>query len=327
MATLISSLADIGVGEPVSVHNLTMFPLRGTDVPEPGYLTLDRATSQQGVELGEIGSGTVPEIQLRNRLDRPVLILDGEELVGAKQNRVVNLTVLVPAKTELKIPVSCVEQGRWHFHARDFRPSHHVHHSRGRAHRNRDVSLSLMASFGTMRYADQSVCWEDVEKVLSDLEVDSATRSLTDAFETHQSSLEDYVRAIRPETGQTGALFMINGTVAGMDLFDSSSTLADLLPKLAHSYALDGLASFRRQAPQPSHDDAAAFLKAVTATEAERYKAIGEGFDLRLRSTEVAGGGLEAWDRLIHLCAFPYEEADYERRMWAASARRRLWID
>ena len=48
-----------------------------------------------------------------NRGPKPTLIIDGEELVGAKQNRVVNLTILVAAESELIIPVSCVEAGRW----------------------------------------------------------------------------------------------------------------------------------------------------------------------------------------------------------------------
>jgi hypothetical protein len=39
----------------------------------------------------------VPQLLFINDAMRPVLLLDGEELVGAKQNRVLNLTVLAPA--------------------------------------------------------------------------------------------------------------------------------------------------------------------------------------------------------------------------------------
>ena len=55
----------------------------------------------------------MPELALHNPLDDNVLLYDGEELVGAKQNRILNVAVLAGAKTRLTIPVSCVEQGRW----------------------------------------------------------------------------------------------------------------------------------------------------------------------------------------------------------------------
>jgi hypothetical protein len=58
-------------------------------------------------------SGAVPEPRFENTGERPVLILDGEKLVGAKQNRVLNLTILAPAKEVIIIPISCVEAGRW----------------------------------------------------------------------------------------------------------------------------------------------------------------------------------------------------------------------
>ena len=42
-----------------------------------------------------------------------MLLLDGEELVGAKRNRILNTTVLVAKSARVGIPVSCVEQERW----------------------------------------------------------------------------------------------------------------------------------------------------------------------------------------------------------------------
>ena len=43
---------------------------------------------------------------------QPVLLLDGDEPVGAKQNRVLNLTILAPPMAEIRIPVVCIEQAR-----------------------------------------------------------------------------------------------------------------------------------------------------------------------------------------------------------------------
>ena len=57
----------------------------------------------------------MPDLKVINKSEVMVLILDGEELVGAKQNRIVNTTILIPAKETVLIPVSCVEQGRWSY--------------------------------------------------------------------------------------------------------------------------------------------------------------------------------------------------------------------
>ena len=67
-------------------------------------------------------AGSVPFLKVANRADRPLLPLDGEELLGAKQNRILNTTVRVAAHTEVTIPVSCVEQGRWGYRGRQLSP-------------------------------------------------------------------------------------------------------------------------------------------------------------------------------------------------------------
>ncbi len=48
------------------------------------------------------------------------LIPEGEILMGAKQNRVINVTVLVAAGVKFVLPVSCVEAGRWRYKSRHF---------------------------------------------------------------------------------------------------------------------------------------------------------------------------------------------------------------
>ena len=70
----------------------------------------------------------MPELRVANPLSEHVLFYDGEELVGAKQNRILNVSVLVGARTELPIPVSCVEQGRWRHESMHFSAAPHAAH-------------------------------------------------------------------------------------------------------------------------------------------------------------------------------------------------------
>jgi hypothetical protein len=70
--------------------------------------------------------GTVPELKVVNRADLPVLLLAGEEVAGAKQNRVLNTTILLMEHSETIIPVSCTEQGRWDYVSEAFAESGHL---------------------------------------------------------------------------------------------------------------------------------------------------------------------------------------------------------
>ncbi len=108
------ALSKTKKGTSVSVNNLMVIPLLAEIDREPDYLTLDEALAQGEVRVTETSeAGDVPELRFENRSNRAVLLVDGEELVGAKQNRVLNLTILVPGKSTIIIPVSCVEAGRW----------------------------------------------------------------------------------------------------------------------------------------------------------------------------------------------------------------------
>ncbi|MBI4774226.1 MAG: hypothetical protein HY788_08610, partial [Deltaproteobacteria bacterium] len=86
--------------------NMTLFPLLAPDNGEPDYLTLDEAIEREQIEVTEVSeSGSVPDLKLINRGKQEVLIIEGEELQGAKQNRNVNSTFLIDGNCELMIPV------------------------------------------------------------------------------------------------------------------------------------------------------------------------------------------------------------------------------
>lgn len=107
-------LRGISVGEKQHYKNLTIFPLIGQDTVFIDYLLLEEALQEHKIEITEVSkSGSVSELKVFNNSAKTVLLFDGEELVGAKQNRILNTTILVAAKSVVVVPVSCVEQGRW----------------------------------------------------------------------------------------------------------------------------------------------------------------------------------------------------------------------
>lgn len=102
-------------GDVQSHGALAVLPIMADLPAGPDYLTLGEALAAGTLTITEISEGgSVPELAVINEGNLPVLFLDGEELAGAKQNRVVNTTILLKEHSKTVIPVSCVEQGRWH---------------------------------------------------------------------------------------------------------------------------------------------------------------------------------------------------------------------
>ena len=115
----------VRVGTPLVRHNLTVFPLFAEDSFAPAsYISIGAAIRSGSAKITEASEGgSVPILALENLTDIPVLIIDGEELLGAKQDRISNLTVLAPGKHTLPLPVSCVGRGRWSYRSREFADS------------------------------------------------------------------------------------------------------------------------------------------------------------------------------------------------------------
>lgn len=302
MQVLVDRLATLTAAPTMAFENLAVTPLLGPDGAEPDYLTLDEALALGLARVTEVSeAGSVPELRLANQADRAVLLLDGEELVGAKQNRVLNLTILAPAQATIAIPVSCVEAGRWSHQSPEFGSQGRAFYAAGRAAKATQVTESLRAS-GT-RQSRQGEVWDDIAAKSARLGSHSPTAAMAGIYDDYQAPVAAYVQALPAVAGQVGAVFAINGQVRGIELFDFAATLRKLLAKLVASYALDAIDPHSKT-PGVANSTAAAFLRATAGAACTRHASIGEGTDLRLTAAGLAGGTLIARDRVVHLCAF-----------------------
>jgi hypothetical protein len=267
------------------------------------YLTADDAMAKGLFSVSEVSeAGSVPELEVRNRGPLPVLLLDGEELVGAKQNRIVNLTILVAAQSTLVIPVSCVEAGRWHHRSRSFTTSPRTHYAAARAAKAEQVSASMRET-GSRR-SDQSAIWADIADKSARLAVSSPTCAMADMFEQFDDDVESYVEAMTGIPGQVGAIFALDGRVRGLECFDAEATFRQALPKLVRSYALDAIETPRAAPRHARSEEALALAEAVAAAETAALPAVGLGEDVRFTREGISGGALVADGRVVHLAAF-----------------------
>src|SRR6186997_445714 len=168
------------LGEPVEHRGIVVTPLFPLRDPVAEYVTLDEALPR-GFRVDEASNaGTVPELVVHNPTDTRVLLYDGEELVGAKQDRILNVTVLVEAGAKLPIPVSCVEQGRWSRQSDAFGSARHISHSHLRRRKAETLAAQPLA-LGLV----QGDVWNEVRDKQDRMGVRSRTAANRDTFEAH----------------------------------------------------------------------------------------------------------------------------------------------
>src|ERR1051325_10007211 len=231
MISLKEEFDQLQVSKPDQFRNLTLFPLlRGDSVAGAQYVLLEDAVLRGLAKVTELnGGGSVPEPRFENQCEQPVLLLDGEERIGAKQNRVLNLTILAPPKKTIVIPVSCVEAGRWHMKSPEFQPAAHMMYSKARATRAAHVTESMRTTGA--RRSDQSALWDEIALKASRVEAPSPTGAMSAMYERHALAVEEYVRAFTWREGQAGVAFAIGGQLLGLDLLDQPATMRRIFPK------------------------------------------------------------------------------------------------
>ena len=269
------TLDTFQLGEPVEHRGIVVTPLFPRRDPVAAYITLDEALPR-GLRITETSdSGSVPELFVENPTDSAVLLYDGEELVGAKQNRILNVSVLVGAGAKLPIPVSCVEQGRWSRRSDAFGSAKHISHSHLRRRK-----AEMLAAQPLAPGLAQGDVWDEVREKQTRMGVRSETAANRDTFEAHAARLQALESAFALTPGQCGAVLGIGDDLC-LDAVSRPDAFALLWPKLRAGYLLDALERLDGRAT--SVERISAFAESVGEASANRGPSAGLGEDVRLR--------------------------------------------
>lgn len=312
MERIRETLESLELAEPIEGEFLTVYPLLSPTPTEPWYDLAGEAFGRKTLEIKEVSEGgSVPTLEVTNRGPRPVLLLDGEELIGAKQNRVLNVTVLVPATRTIAVPVSCVEAGRWHYRTRQFRDADWLMNREGRARKMRRVRETLR---GGSRAGDQADVWHHIEAKAARMDAASPTGAQEAIFARHRRRMARDEERFAPAPTQVGAVFMTGGRIGGLELMDTPTTFARIVRKLVLSHAVDAIDRGTQPRWRTGSDDVRAFLAAMQELDAEWYQAVGMGQEARLVGPGVTGAALVVEDRVVHLSVLEDPEAMPARR-------------
>jgi hypothetical protein len=297
--TLTRALHNVEIRRPVSHGLLHIFPLLGGTCEEGDISLLEDALWAGTLRLEEMHeSGGMPELRVVNGGAKRVLLLEGDELIGARQIRVVNSSVLIPAGSDIVLPVSCVGRGRWSYRSRAFLPetdspplalrrpeSRTAHDFPGRGHRS-----------------DQGSVWRGVglEARLH------GAASLPQALqETNLSGRLDPFEKLAQELprGTSGVVVAIGERLALLEVLAGPCTFARTFRKLLSGYAFESVGLDR---PYGTPDTAAvrAFIEAAAKAAQEEHRAVGAGRDVRFEAEGISGYALLGERGVLHAAAF-----------------------
>lgn len=165
------NLKHLSLAKRQDYENITVVPiLSDTDTPFD-VLDLKKGLKMGLVTIGECDSTNVEKVKLKNNSVSPLILLDGEEIAGSLQNRIVAQTMIIPPKSEMEIPVNCSEKGRNEYKS-EFQYSDYIANSNTKRKKAYNKNNPL-----------QEVVWNSIDDLETDKNTSSKTKSLRDSYE------------------------------------------------------------------------------------------------------------------------------------------------
>ena len=295
MTMTIPTLDTLSIGWPITRLGVSFFPVYLADNQLPAITTGEASR----LEVDELDEPSVQELRVRNPGDKPVLVVEGEHFLGNKQNRSVNVTVLVPSLGNLKIPVSCLERGRWG-RPQTSRRDEAFTAARVRAEKNEGVSRS------GSREGDQDAVWGEVDAMLSRESVQSPTAAAADvkrASHRRKPSRDTAVRELvdrGPLPGQCGIVVVHGSWVTSMDLFGAPHLLAAHWGALIRSHLLESPAA----KGNPSATRVLDIVRRFAFAPARQAQGVGLGVEHRVTDDRLTGHALTLNGAMVHAAFF-----------------------
>ena len=221
-------MPPLHVGHGTTIGALTVFPVW---VEAPVVHGLEWCSA--ALEVGEsAGQPVVGEIVALNRSHRPLVVLEGDIVVGGWQDRMICASrVMAPGESRV-LGARCVEHGRW---------SGQRKHRAGGRRAPPAVCSRNRSPQGTEGDRQQRV-WAGVGRYETAFG-HSPTAALTDHLDR---TVADARRFPRPLEGQQGVIFGIGGQVLGIELFGSPRGLVQRWTGVLEAVLLDAALVPRR---------------------------------------------------------------------------------
>jgi hypothetical protein len=220
-------------------------------VAETPYLVLDEAMTAGVCTIKETGAvddngqqvdGDVNTLLVSNTGDKPIFLMAGDLVLGGKQDRVLAESLVVdPGSKDMRIPVFCVEHGRWVTQSKDGVTAEKGFFRNAPEQGQVDVNVKARA----LATGSQGAVWDEVAENNSRLGVSAGSgtfRATYDDEKTKKQIEDAYAQAAKLiDDKVVGFAVVHDGEVAAMDVFDSSGLAEKLSEKLLRSYIITAI--------------------------------------------------------------------------------------
>jgi len=299
-------LRNLGLGKAQNIEPYTIYPVCLGEPPDPGpgLLLAHQAIEAELLEILEKGEGEVQELQALNKGQTPVVILEGETLVGCKQNRVVARSVILGKGKKVPIPVGCMEQGRWDWRSERFgtgamRMSPSVRRSTSEEVRAAKRQHAPRAT------VDQSRLWQDVGTTLDEAAVASGTSDYHAFIEERSHQARQRSQTLKRQPGQVGVLVMAGGEFLGLELTGHPDTWDQLADRTLPAFLMDtAWTEGKPKARKTRRKEALACLERIQQAQPALTEGLGLGKEIDLEDGGLAGSGLWHKNEVVHLAVF-----------------------
>ena len=221
-------------------ERIAVLQFRTEDADTLDYISGKSAIDNQFIKVEEVSEGgSVNNLKLHNNSEKYVFFFDGDILIGAKQNRILNTSVLIAPNVTTGIPVSCVERGRWSYRTRHFGKSDFTAPYAFRKSKHESMKKSM--KHGSYQ-ADQGKVWREVSEYSAKMNCHSVTDDFDEIMMKKRKSVEDSFKGFTPDTDANGLAIFRNGKLLLLEIFNRRDVFSEYFPQIVRSTGFDFLA-------------------------------------------------------------------------------------
>ena len=267
------------------------------------YVSSTEAIEKNYVEIKEVTEGgSVNNLFVINYSDKFVFFMDGDILQGAKQNRVINTSMLVASKTKINVPVSCVEAGRWRYSSSKFYSSEHIAPSKLRSEKAKHLKKNLEEK--NEYYSDQGVVWNKVSDYEAMHRMSSATSDLSSIYNGRKSEFNEFIKSFEINGEANGTAIFVKNKILNIDVFNRGNIYSEYFPKILQSAAMETY--HLKESLQPLSEAEAKyktndFFDNYENLEFTVHKSLAAGDERRFETKDFTGLELMYEGHLIHM--------------------------